>query len=133
MLGMAFIFETTDQYDSAKYLPLGTVMCNSVEAVSFTQTMLGPSSSHKGSVIQEAVDRLVERGMVEFKNKVSAAYPNTVKIVGLKTSVSEVGREDQHTFMVFHASGTCLAPFGQAGGFSRKTKRSKTIRGGRLH
>jgi len=129
---MAFIFETTDQYDSAKYLPLGTVMCNSVEAVSFTQPMLEPSSSHKGTIIQEAVDRLVKRGMDDFKNKVSVAYPNTVKVVGLKTSVTEVGREDQHTFMVFHSSGTCLAPFGQMGGFSRKTKRSKTIRGRRL-
>lgn len=116
---MSFILETTDQYDATKYSPLGTVIVNNVEGVSFFRAILGAfqgAFGGKNVAIQTAIDRLTERGMVEFKNKVAATYPNTVKVVGLKTSISEAGGDDQQTFLVFHATGTCLGPFGQSGG-----------------
>jgi uncharacterized protein YbjQ (UPF0145 family) len=116
---MSFTLETTDQYDATKYTPMGTVMSNNVEAVSFFRAILGAFQAPFGGkniAIQTAVDRLTERGMIEFKNKVSATFPNTLKVVGLRTSIAEVGGEDQNTFMVLHISGTCLAPFGQSGG-----------------
>lgn len=128
---MSFTLETTDQYDATKYTPMGTVMSNNVEAVSFFRAILGAFQAPfggKNTAIQNAVDRLTERGMIEFKNKVSATFPNTLKVVGLRTSIAEVGGEDQNTFMVLHISGTCLAPFGQSGGKrkqKRKTKSSK--------
>jgi uncharacterized protein YbjQ (UPF0145 family) len=126
---MSFTLETTDQYDATKYTPMGTVISNNVEAVSFFRAIIGAFQAPfggKNTAIQTAVDRLTERGMIEFKNKVSATYPNTLKVVGLRTSIAEVGGEDQNTFMVLHISGTCLAPFGQSGGKrKRKTKSSK--------
>lgn len=124
---MSFTLETTDQYDATKYTPMGTVMSNNVEAVSFFRAILGAFQAPFGGknvAIQTAVDRLTERGMIEFKNKVSATFPNTLKVVGLRTSIAEVGGEDQNTFMVLHISGTCLAPFGQSGGEFSGTKRS---------
>jgi uncharacterized protein YbjQ (UPF0145 family) len=131
---MSFTLETTDQYDATKYTPMGTVMSNNVEAVSFFRAIIGAFQAPFGGknvAIQTAVDRLTERGMIEFKNKVAATFPNTLKVVGLRTSIAEVGGEDQNTFMVLHISGTCLAPFGQSGGKrsggkqKRKTKSSK--------
>jgi len=131
---MSFTLETTDQYDATKYTPMGTVMSNNVEAVSFFRAILGAFQAPFGGknvAIQTAVDRLTERGMIEFKNKVSATFPNTLKVVGLRTNVSEVGGEDSQTFLILHVSGTCLAPFGQSGGKrnrsdpKRKTKSSK--------
>jgi len=127
---MSFTLETSDQYDATKYTPVGTVMSNNVEAVSFFRALIGAFQAPfggKNTAIQTAVDRLTERGMVEFKNKVSATFPNTIKVVGLRTSISEVGGEDQQTFMVLHVSGTCLAPFGQSGG-KRSKKNRKTRR-----
>lgn len=127
---MSFSLETTDQYDSSKYTPLGTVMSNNVEAVSFFREFLSAFQAPfggKNTAIQTAVDRLTERGMTEFKNKVSVTFPNTIKVVGLRTAITEVGGDDQQTIMVLHVSGTCLAPYGQSGGRRRnkKTKRSK--------
>lgn len=125
---MSFTLETTDQYDATKYTPMGTVMSNNVEAVSFFRAILGAFQAPfggKNTAIQTAVDRLTERGMIEFKNKVSATFPNTLKVVGLRTSIAEVGGEDQNTFMVLHISGTCLAPFGQSGGKRSEGKRSE--------
>lgn len=124
---MSFTLETTDQYDATKYTPMGTVMSNNVEAVSFFRAILGAFQAPfggKNTAIQTAVDRLTERGMIDFKNKVSATFPNTLKVVGLRTSITEVGGEDQNTFMVLHVSGTCLAPFGQSGGKRSDQKRS---------
>jgi hypothetical protein len=128
---MSFTLETTDQYDATKYTPMGTVMSNNVEAVSFFRAILGAFQAPFGGknvAIQTAVDRLTERGMIEFKNKVSATFPNTLKVVGLRTSIAEVGGEDQNTFMVLHISGTCLAPFGQSGGECSGAKRSDNKR-----
>jgi len=123
---MSFILETSDQYDATKYSPLGTVIVNNVEGVSFFRAILGAfqgAFGGKNTAIQTAVDRLTERGIIEFKNKVAATYPNTVKVVGLKTSISEAGGDDQQTFLVFHATGTCLGPFGQTGGNRRKSRK----------
>ena len=123
---MSFILETSDQYDATKYSPLGTVIVNNVEGVSFFRAILGAfqgAFGGKNTAIQTAVDRLTERGIVEFKNKVAATYPNTVKVVGLKTAISEAGGDDQQTFLVFHATGTCLGPFGQTGGSRRKSRK----------
>jgi uncharacterized protein YbjQ (UPF0145 family) len=128
---MSFILETTDQYDATKYSPLGTVIVNNVEGVSFFRALLGAfqgAFGGKNGAIQTAVDRLTERGIVEFKNRVAASYPNTVKVVGLKTSISEAGGDDQQTFLVFHATGTCLGPFGQTGGSSGLRKSRKMPR-----
>jgi uncharacterized protein YbjQ (UPF0145 family) len=128
---MAFTLETTDQYDATKYTPIGTVISNNVEAVSFFRAIIGAFQAPfggKNTAIQTAVDRLLERGMVEFKNKVTATFPNTLKVVGLQTSITEVGGESQQTFMVLHVSGTCLVPFGQTGGKTKKkTKSAKRI------
>ena len=124
---MSFVLETTDQYDATKYTPLGTVIYNNVEAVSFFRAIMAAFQAPfggKNKAIQEAVDRLTLRGMEEFRNNVTATYPNTVKVVGLRTSVSEVGGDEQQTFMVLHVMGTCLAPFGQSGGSTKKGKRN---------
>lgn len=125
---MSFHLETTDQYDANKYTPLGTVISNNVEAVSYFRAFIATFQAPfggKNMAIQTAVDRLTERGMAEFKNKVLATYPNTIKVVGLKTAINEVGSEDQQTFMILHISGTCLAPYGQTGGTRRNKKTKK--------
>ena len=123
---MSFIIETSEQYDSTKYTPLGTVINNNVEAVSFFRAIIAAFQAPfggKNMAIQNAVDKLTENGIAEFKNKVLAIFPNTVKVVGLKTSITEVGAEDRQTFMVLHISGTCLAPYGQIGGKTRRNKK----------
>ena len=125
---MSFSLETTDQYDATKYTPLGTVMNNNVEAVSYYRAVIAMFQAPFGGknlAIQTAVDRLTERGMAEFKNKISATFPNTVKVVGLRTAITEIGNDDQQTFMVLHVSGTCLAPYGQIGGKRANTRRNK--------
>jgi len=125
---MSFSLETTDQYDATKYTPLGTVMNNNVEAVSFFRAVIAMFQAPfggKNNAIQIAVDRLTERGMTEFKNKVSATFPNTLKVVGLRTAITEIGGEDQQTFILLHVSGTCLGPYGQIGGKRKSTRRNK--------
>jgi hypothetical protein len=64
---MSFTLETTDQYDATKYTPMGTVMSNNVEAVSFFRAILGAFQAPFGGknvAIQTAVDRLTERGII---------------------------------------------------------------------
>lgn len=122
---MSFILETSDQYDATKYTPLGTVISNNVEGVSFFRAIVGAFQGvfgGKNAAIQTAADRLLERGMVDFKNKVTTTFPNTIKVVGLRTSITESGGEDSQTFLILHVSGTCLGPYGQAGGKRRKNK-----------
>ena len=128
---MSFIMDTTDQFDATKYTSLGSVTSNNVEGVSFFRAILGAfqgTFGGKNDAIQTAVDRLLERGMIEFRNKVSATFPNTLKVVGLRTSITEIGGEDQNTFLLLHVSGTCLAPVGQIGGAKRKTRSRKVRR-----
>ena len=125
---MAFLLETTEQYDNTKYSPLGTVISSNVEGVSYFRAIMGAFQGAwggKNAAIQTAVDRLTERGLIEFKDKVSVTYPNTIKVVGLRTSITEVGGEDSQTFLILHVSGTCLGPYGQTGGSLR---RKKTLR-----
>ena len=118
---MAFPLLTTTQYDATKYAPVGTVLINNVEAISLFRSAfagLGAAFGGKNTLIQEAVNRLQQRGLVEFTSKVQATYPNTVLVVALHTDISEVGRNESATFMVMTMSGTCLAPIGQTGGLA---------------
>jgi hypothetical protein len=129
---MSFSIETVDHYDTTKYTPLGTVVHNNVEAVSFYRAIIAAFQAPfggKNEAIQIAVDRLTERGMVEFRNKIIASFPNTIKVVGLRTNVAEVsGGDDQATFLLLHITGTCLGPYGQIGGKRSKTRRNKKMR-----
>jgi uncharacterized protein YbjQ (UPF0145 family) len=131
---MAFPLLTTTQYDATKYAPVGTVLINNVEAISLFRSAfagLGAAFGGKNTLIQEAVNRLQQRGLVEFTSKVQATYPNTVLVVALHTDVSEVGRNDNATFMVMTMSGTCLAPIGQTGGLATVGGRRQTRKVGR--
>jgi uncharacterized protein YbjQ (UPF0145 family) len=125
---MAFPLLTTTQYDSTKYTPLGTAMINNVESISLLRSAFasfGAAFGGKNTLIQEAVNRLQQRGLIEFTNKVQSTYPNTVMVVGLQTHVGEVGRNDKETYMVLTVSGTCLAPIGQTGGRRQTRKQSR--------
>jgi uncharacterized protein YbjQ (UPF0145 family) len=120
---MSFPLLSTTQYDATKYTPVGTVILNNVEGVSLLRNMfagLGALFGGKNTLIQEAVDRLQARGTAAFTAKVQATYPNTVMVVALHTDISEVGRDDNATFMVMTMTGTCLVPIGQTGGRRRK-------------
>lgn len=125
---MTFPVLTTGQFDATKYTPVGTVVVNRVEAISLFRAAfagLGAAFGGKNTLIQTAVDNLQARSMAEFTAKVQSTYPNTVMVVSLHTDVSEVGRDDNATFMVMTMSGTCLAPIGQTGG-AKKEKRNTT-------
>ena len=120
---MSFPLLSTTQYDATKYTPVGTVILNNVEGVSLLRNMfagLGALFGGKNTLIQEAVDRLQARGTAAFTAKVQATYPNTVMVVALHTDISEVGRDENATFMVMTMTGTCLVPIGQTGGRRRK-------------
>lgn len=125
---MSFPVLTTGQFDATKYTPVGTVVVNRVEAISLFRAAfagLGAAFGGKNTLIQTAVDNLQSRSMAEFTAKVQSTYPNTVMVVNLVTDVSEVGRDDNATFMVMTMSGTCLTPLGQTGGAkSKKDKRN---------
>jgi hypothetical protein len=104
---MSFLLETTEQYDNTKYSPLGTLISSNVEGVSYFRAIIGAFQGvwgGKNAAIQTAVDRLTKRGLIEFKDKVSVTYPNTIKVVGLRTSITEVGGEDSQTFLILHMS-----------------------------
>jgi uncharacterized protein YbjQ (UPF0145 family) len=112
---------TTTQYDATKYTPVGSVLLNQVEAISMLRSAFagfGAMFGGKNTLIQEAVDRLQARGLTAFSEKVKNTYPNTVTVIGLETNISEVGRDDQQTYMVMTVTGTCLVPLGQTGGAS---------------
>lgn len=127
---------STTQYDATRYTPVGTVLLNSVEGLSLLRNVFagfGALFGGKNTLIQEAVDRLQTRALQAFTAKVQATYPNTAMVVAFHTDVSEVGRDENATFMVMTISGTCLAPIGQTGGKSntrsrRATKRRSTTR-----
>lgn len=117
---------TTTQYDATKYTPVGSVLLNQVEAISMLRSAFagfGAMFGGKNTLIQEAVDRLQARGLAAFTEKVRNTYPNTVSVIGLETNISEVGRDDQQTYMVMTVTGTCLVPLGQTGGASRRHTR----------
>ena len=133
-LNMAFPLLTTDQYDATKYTPVGTVVVNRVESISLLRSAfagLGAAFGGKNTLIQTAVNNLQARSMAEFTAKVQSTYPNTVQVVGLKTDVSEVGRDESATFMVMTMTGTCLVPLGQTGGSRRNRKTLRNRRGRR--
>ena len=114
---------TTTQYDANKYTPVGSVLLNQVEAISMLRSAFagfGAMFGGKNTLIQEAVDRLQARGLTAFTEKVKNTYPNTVSVIGLETNISEVGRDDQQTYMVMTVTGTCLVPLGQTGGAPRR-------------
>ena len=104
---------TTNQYDPTKYTAIGTVILNQVESISLIRGVFagfGAMLGGKNTLIQEAVDRLQNRAMNEFTAKVQQTYPETIQVVALHTDVSEVGRDDNSTYMVMTMSGTCLVP-----------------------
>ena len=123
---MSFPIISSGQYDSNKYTPLGTVIVNRVESISMLRSAFagwGAAFGGKNTLIQTAVDNLQTAGLSEFTAKVQSIYPNTVLVVNFHTDVSEVGRDEQATFMVMTISGTCLTPLGQAGGKRKTLKR----------
>ena len=104
---------TINQYDPTKYTAVGTVILNQVESISLIRGVFagfGAMLGGKNTLIQEAVDRLQKRAMDEFTAKVQKTYPETVQVVALHTDVSEVGRDDNSTYMVMSITGTCLVP-----------------------
>jgi uncharacterized protein YbjQ (UPF0145 family) len=104
---------TINQYDETKYKAVGTVILNQVESISLIRGVFagfGGMLGGKNTLIQEAVDRLQKRAMDEFTAKVQKTYPETVQVVALHTDVSEVGRDDNSTYMVMSIRGTCLVP-----------------------
>ena len=104
---------TINQYDPTKYKAVGTVILNQVESISLIRGVFagfGAMLGGKNTLIQEAVDRLQKRAMNEFMDKVQKTYPEAVQVVALHTDVSEVGRDDNSTYMVMTITGTCLAP-----------------------
>jgi uncharacterized protein YbjQ (UPF0145 family) len=119
---MSFPILTTTQYDATKYTPAGSVVLNRVEGISLLRNMfagIGALFGGKNTLIQEAVDRLQARSLTDFTAKVQATYPNTVQVIALHTDISEVGRDDNATFMTMTMSGTCLVPIMQNGGGRR--------------
>lgn len=122
---------TTTQYDATKYTPVGSVVLNQVEAISMLRSAFagfGAIFGGKNTLIQEAVDRLQTRGLTAFTEKVKNSYPNTATVIGLETNISEVGRDDQQTYMVMTVTGTCLVPLGQTGGASARRTRKASRR-----
>ena len=130
---MSFPLLSTQQYDATKYTPVGTVFLNRVEGISLLRNMFagfGALFGGKNTLIQEAVDRLQARGLQEFTTKVQTTYPNTTMVVGVHTDISEVGRDEQSTFMVLSITGTCLVPLGQTGGRRLRTRsQARKVRG----
>lgn len=123
---MSFPIISTGQYDASKYSAIGSVVVNRVESISMLRSAFagwGAAFGGKNTLIQTAVDNLQTRSLSEFTAKVQATYPNTVMVVNFHTDVSEVGRDEQATFMVMTISGTCLTPLGQAGGKRKTLKR----------
>ena len=120
---MSFQILSTTQYDATKYTPVGTVVLNNVEGISLLRNVFagfGALFGGKNTLIQEAMDRLQARAQAAFTAKVQSTYPNTTMVVAYHTDVSEVGRDENATFMVMTISGTCLVPLGQTGGRRRK-------------
>jgi uncharacterized protein YbjQ (UPF0145 family) len=113
---MSFTLLTTQQYDATKYMAIGTVVLNRVESISLLRSAFagfGAAFGGKNTLIQTAVDNLQARSYGEFTAKVQQTYPNTVQVVALHTDISEVGRDDNATYMVMTMSGTCLVPLNQ--------------------
>jgi len=128
---MSFPLLTTQQFDATKYTPVGTVFLNNVEAISMLRSAFagfGAVFGGKNTLIQEAVDRLQARALAAFTAKVQTTYPNTVMVIGLNTDVSEVGRNDEASYMVMTITGTCLVPLGQSGGKRTVRRTLKAIR-----
>jgi len=124
---MSFPIISCGQYDATRYTPVGTVVENRVEAISMLRSAFagfGAAFGGKNTLIQTAVDNLQAATLTDFTAKVQSVYPNTVMVVNFHTDVSEVGRDDNATFMVMTVSGTCLVPLGQTGG-KRKTMKRK--------
>ena len=120
---MSFQMLSTTQYDATKYTPVGTVVVNNVEGISLLRNVFagfGALFGGKNTLIQEAINRLYSRGHAEFTAKVQSTYPNTTMVVAYHIDVSEVGRDENATFMVMTVTGTCLVPLGQTGGRRRK-------------
>ena len=121
----------TNQYDETKYKALGTVILNQVESISLIRGVFagfGAMLGGKNTLIQEAVDRLQNRAMNEFTAKVQKTYPEAVQVVAFHTDVSEVGRDDNSTYMVMTITGTCLValnkqPLEHIGGRRKTLKR----------
>jgi uncharacterized protein YbjQ (UPF0145 family) len=123
---MSFPIISTGQYDSTRFTPVGTVIVNRVESISMLRSAFagfGAAFGGKNTLIQTAVDNLQKNGIAEFTAKVQSVYPNTVTVVNFHTDVSEVGRDENATFMVMTVSGTCLVPLGQSGGKRKTLKR----------
>jgi uncharacterized protein YbjQ (UPF0145 family) len=116
---------TTNQYDDTKYKAVGTVILNQVESISLIRGVFagfGGMLGGKNTLIQEAVDRLQKRAMDEFTAKVQKTYQETVQVVALHTDVSEVGRDDNSTYMVMTITGTCLVPLNKQPIGGRRTR-----------
>lgn len=110
---MSFPILTTSQYDATKYTPVGTVVINRVESISLLRGAFagfGAAFGGKNTLIQTAVDTLQANSYAEFTAKIQQTYPNTAMVIALHTDVSEVGRDDNATYMVMTMTGTCIVP-----------------------
>jgi uncharacterized protein YbjQ (UPF0145 family) len=127
---MSFTIETTEAYDQTNFNVLGFVMTNNVEAVSLFRDVIGGIQGifgEKNKAFQEAADRLLRRGLEEFKQTIVQKYPSTEKVVALRTDITEMGGERPVLFL--HISATCLASKKQQpqkGGKTASKKSRKT-------
>ena len=127
---MSFTIETTEAYDETNFDVLGFVATNNVEGVSFFRDVIGGIQGvfgGKNKAFQEAADRLLRRGLEEFKQTIIQKYPSTEKVVALRTAITEMGGERPVLFL--HTSATCLVSKKeqqQKGGKTASKKSRKT-------
>jgi hypothetical protein len=128
---MSFPILTTTQYDPAKYVPVGAVMINQVEAISLFRSILGGFTSAFGGaqpIIQEAINRLQARGLDALTQKIMQTYPNTILVNSLHSDISHItGSNDSGSYIIMTMTGTCYVPVsGPAfGGGRKKTLKRK--------
>jgi hypothetical protein len=127
---MSYPILTTSQYDPSKYVPVGSVMINQVEAISLFRSILGGFTSAFGGaqpIIQEAIDRLQSRGLEALTQKIQMTYPNTIMANSLNTDISHItGTNDSGSYIIMTMTVTCYVPAGivMSGG-KRKNKTSR--------
>jgi len=127
---MSYPILSTTQYDPSKYTPIGTIHVNQVEAISLFRSIFGGIGATFGgpnTFIQEAIDRLQNRGMQTLIQKIQQTYPNTVYVNSLQTDISHInGNTDSGSYIVLTMTATCFIPTqnpGVGGGKRRTIKR----------
>ena len=127
---MSYPILSTMQYDATKYTPIGTIHINQVEAISLFRSIFGGIGATFGgpnSIIQEAIDRLQNRGMQTLSQKIQQTYPNTVYVNSLHSDISHInGENNSGSYIVLTMTATCYIPaqiVGVGGGKRRTIKR----------